>query len=258
MLSSASLLGTTTFVSSGVHATLTPQPLLPTSWHPVRLYVSSSDTPRTTRGTGAMISPLVGSSSLAMWCLMSLSSLSPPPPHRLPPLTSTSSRRVPLTRWPSHLYYFLQVLLHRGLRRHRVPARRPPVRPPTRCLTRVRWPRPSEWFLPQHLSRAQGRRCPFLRHPAPSRCLLRPRRASPSRCTSTSAGRGRSLLRHRGWPLICRRRPCLGRHQWCLLHRRHRHHRWSPLRRPRLLRCNSSLQLRCAGSSDCGGLLEYE
>ena len=78
----------------------------PTSWHPVRLSVSSSGTPRTIRGTGAMILPLVGSSSLAMWYLMSLSSLSPPPP-RLPPLTSTSSRRVPLTRWPSHLYCFL-------------------------------------------------------------------------------------------------------------------------------------------------------
>jgi hypothetical protein len=163
-----------------------------------------------------MILPLVASSSLAMWCLMSLSSLSPPPPHRLPPLTSTSSRRVPLTRWPSHLYCFLQDLLHRGLRRHCAPARRPPVWLRALCLARVRWPRPSGWFLRLHLTRARGRRCLFLRHPAPSRCLLHPRRASPSRCASTSAGRGRSrLLRHRGWPL----RPCLSRHRWCLLHR---------------------------------------
>ena len=47
--------------------------------------------PRTTRGTGAMILPLVGSSSLAMWCLMSLSSLSPPPPASAPDLDFLSS-----------------------------------------------------------------------------------------------------------------------------------------------------------------------
>jgi len=45
---------TITFVSSDVRVTLTPLPLLPTSWLPVRLNVSSSGTPRITRGTVAL------------------------------------------------------------------------------------------------------------------------------------------------------------------------------------------------------------
>ena len=53
-----------TSVSSGVRVTQTPQPLLLTSWRPVRLGVCFSVTPLTTRGTVASTSLLVGFSSL--------------------------------------------------------------------------------------------------------------------------------------------------------------------------------------------------
>ena len=56
-----SLLATTTFGSSGVRVTLTPPPLLLTSWRPARLVVCSLVTPLTTRGTDVLTSPLAAS-----------------------------------------------------------------------------------------------------------------------------------------------------------------------------------------------------
>jgi len=170
-----------------VHVTLTPLPPLPTSWLPVPLCVSSLGTPRITRGTGALTSPPVGSSSLAMWCLMSLSSPSPPPPPHLPPPIRTPSLCFPLTRWSSHFYRcLLQVMLPRA------PARRLPVTPLALRPARVRRRRPPELLLPLRPQRVRGRR---LSH------LLR---VSPSRCTSTGA--------------VCRRHRCLRHHRGPLLH----------------------------------------
>ena len=58
---SSVLLATITSVSSGVRVTLTPPPLLPTSWRPARLGVCSLGTLLTIRGTAASTSLLVGS-----------------------------------------------------------------------------------------------------------------------------------------------------------------------------------------------------
>jgi hypothetical protein len=96
-----------------VRATLTLLPPPHTSSPLARLRVSSSGTPRITRGTAASTLPLVGSSFLDTWCLMSPSFPTSPPPHHLLPQSSTTSR-FPLTRWSSHHCCFLQVLLHRA------------------------------------------------------------------------------------------------------------------------------------------------
>jgi hypothetical protein len=170
--------------------------------------VCFSGTPRTTRATAALTSPLVGSSSLAMWCLMSPCFPTPPPPHHPPStVTLTSSLSFLLMRWSSHLYFLsLQVL-----------ARRLSVLLPAQCLARVRWCR-LQWCrlsagprlrLPSGragLHRLRGRRYQPLRPASHSRCVStsaspqcpcrRPRdrrrrplrHASPSRCASTSAG----------------------------------------------------------------------
>jgi hypothetical protein len=82
--SSVPLRAMTTSVSSGVLATRTPLPLLLTSLHPVPPSVCFSGTPQTTRAIAALTSPLAGSSSLAMWCLMSPHFPTPPRPDHLP------------------------------------------------------------------------------------------------------------------------------------------------------------------------------
>src|SRR6185503_20252869 len=105
-LFSVPLLATTTFVSSGVHVTLTSPPLLLTSWRPARLVVCFLVTPLTTRGTAALTSPLAGSSSPGT-CLTSR--IFPTPPPLLLPLTPSWSPCFRLTRWFSHLC--LSVLL---------------------------------------------------------------------------------------------------------------------------------------------------
>jgi transposase InsO family protein len=91
--------------------------------------VCFSGTPRTTKATAALTSALAGSSSLAMWCLMSPYFPTPPPPHHPPPtLTLTSSLSFRLTRWSSHLSFLsLHVLAHHLL-----------VLLPARYLARVR------------------------------------------------------------------------------------------------------------------------
>jgi hypothetical protein len=155
---------------------------------------------------------------------MSPSSLSPPPPHPLPPVTLTCSLCFPLTRWSSHLCGgLLQVLLHRAPCRARVPARRPPAMPlalrPTRVQghrplvlprplrsTRVRGCCPPVLPRPLRSTRVQGRQLPHLLH------------ISPSWCASTSAVCGLlHCLSHHRRPLLRRRR------------RRHRHGPWLPV-----------------------------
>jgi hypothetical protein len=212
----------TTSVSSGVLATRTPLPLLLTSLHPVPPSVCFSGTPRTTRGTAALTSPLAGSSSLTMWCLMSPHF--PTPPHRPPPtLTLTSSLSFRLTWWSSHLFFLsLQVLAHRLS-----------VLLPAWCLARVRWCR-LRWC---HLSAAPHPRSP------PGRagvvglhrlrgCRYQPLRlASPSWCGSTSAD-----SRHRGSPLHRRRH----RHRRCPVPRQgHLHLRRRHLRHVSRRRCTT-------------------
>jgi hypothetical protein len=164
--------------------------------------VCFSGTPRTTRATAALTSPLVGFSSLAMWCLMSLYFPTLPPHHPPPTLTLTSSLPFRLTRWSSHLSFLsLQVLAHRLL-----------VLLPARCLARVRWCR---------LSAKPRLRSPPSRAGVVGLHRLRGRRyrplrpASPSRYGSTSAGcrrRGshRSHRRHHRRPHRC---PTLQRHR---------------------------------------------
>ena len=201
-----------------MRVTRTPPPPLPTSWLPVRLTVSSSDTPRITRGIDATTLPLVGSSSLAMWCLLSLPSPFPPPPLPLPPRSLTSPLCFPLTRWSSYLCScFMQVLLRRALRRGRAPASRSPMTPLA--------------LLPARTSRGHlPGRPPFLRPTRDPGRRLRPHRhTSPSRCSSTNnvLSRRRCLCCHR-WPLLRRGHLC---HRRLLLRRRHRHRR----RGPRLL-----------------------
>jgi hypothetical protein len=157
--------------------------------------------------------PLVESLSLAMWCSIS-SSLSPPPPHPLPPLTLTCSLCFPLTLWSSHLCRgLLQVLLHRDPCRARVPARRllvtplalrpariwgrrPPVLPRPLRSTRFRGRHPPVLPRPLRSTRVRGCRLPHLLRVSPSRARL------PVTCAACSA------------------RP--------LLRRRRRHHRHSP------------------------------
>ena len=187
-----------------MHVTRTPPPPLPTSWLPFNP-LSSLDTPRITRGTDATILPLVASSSLAMWCLMSLSSPFPPPPLR----TLTYSLCFPLTRWSSHLCrYFLQVLLRRA------PARRSPGTPSG--LYPARASRGHLLARPLCTTRVSGHRLGLRPH----------RHASPSRCASTSdvPGGRRCLRRHR-WPPL--RRGHL-RHRQRPLRQRHRHRRRGP------------------------------
>jgi hypothetical protein len=120
----------------------------------------------------------------------------------------TSPLCFPLTRWSSHLCScFLQVLLHRALRRHRALARRRPVTPPPLLPVRA-WP--------GHLPALP---LSFRLTGVPGRRLRLSLRASPSRYLCTSAGPGlRRHLRHRKWPLVRR-----GHHQWRLpLRRGHR------------------------------------
>jgi hypothetical protein len=139
--------------------------------------VCFSGTPRTTRATAALTSPLAGSSSLAMWCLMS-SYFPSPPHHPHPTLTLTSSLSFRLMWWSSHLSFLsLQVLAHCLS-----------VLLLAQCLARVRW---------CHLRWCRLSVGPHLRSP-PGRAgvvglyRLRGRRyrplrlASPSRCGSTS------------------------------------------------------------------------
>jgi hypothetical protein len=154
--------------------------------------VCFSGTPRTTRATAALTSPLAGSSSLAMWCLMSLHFSTPPPPHHPPPtLLLTSSLSLRLTWWSSHLSFLsLQVLAHRLS-----------VILPARCLARVQWCR-LRWC---HLSAEPHLRSPPGRAGVVGLHRLRGHRyqplrlASPSRCGSTSAAcrRRGSHLHHR-------------------------------------------------------------
>jgi hypothetical protein len=198
----------TTSVSSGVLATRTPLPLLLTSSHLVPPSVCFSGTPRTTRATAALTSPLAGSSSLAMWCLMSPHFPTPPPHHPPPTLTLTSSLSFRLTRSSRHLFFLsLQVLAHRLS-----------VLLPARCLDRVRWCR-LRWC---RLSAEPRLRSPPGRAGVVGLHRLRGRRyqplrlASRSRCGSTSAA-----CRHSGSPLHRRRRH---RPHRCLLLRWHR--RW--------------------------------
>jgi hypothetical protein len=103
--------------------------------------VSFSDTLRITRVTDALTLPLAVSSSLAMSCLMSRRSLTPPPLHPHLPLTLRRLPSFPLTRRFRHPSPpTLQVLLRRALLV--VPPRPCRTRPRTfRCLTRSRQPR---------------------------------------------------------------------------------------------------------------------
>jgi hypothetical protein len=99
--------------------------------------VSLSDTLRITRVTDALTLPLAVSSSLAMSCLMSRPSLTPPPLHPHLPLTLRRLPCFPLTRRFRHPSpSTLQVLLRRTLLV--VPSRRTRT---FRCLTRSRQPR---------------------------------------------------------------------------------------------------------------------
>ena len=181
-----------------------------------------------------MTSPLAGSSSLAMWCLMSLYFPTPPPHHPPPTLTLTSSLSFRLTRWSSHLFFLsLQVLAHRLS-----------VLLPARCLARVRWCR-LRWC---HLSAGPRLRSPPGRTGVVGLHRLRGRRyrplrpASPSRCGSTSASprcpcrrprdRHRRSLRHAS-PSRCASTSASCRHRGSHHHRRRRHHRRPLLRRHR-------------------------
>jgi len=160
---------------------------------------------------------LVASSSLAMWCSMSLSFCFPPPQLLPPARTLTYLLCFPLTRWSSHLCRcFLQVLLRHAPRRSPTPARRLPVTP--RGLYPAWASRGHLPGWPLRTTRVSGRRLRLWphRHASPSRCSftsdvptprvpdrqLRPHRhASPSRCVSTSdvPDWRRCLRRHR-WP----------------------------------------------------------
>jgi hypothetical protein len=141
--------------------------------------VSSSGTPRITRATGILILPPDGSSFLAMWCSMSLSSPSSAP---LPPLLILIPPPCfPLTRWSSHLFHgLLQVLLHRAPCRVPVPApepvwaRRPLALPRPLLLARILGPRFP--FLPWPL------RSPWIRRRRP---LVLPDTSFAVRCTGT-------------------------------------------------------------------------
>jgi len=128
----------------------------PHSWLLVRLSVSSLGTPRITRGTAATTLPLVESSSLAMWCSMSLSSPFPPPPLPLPPRSLTSPLFFLLTWWSSHLCRcFLPVLLRS----------RSPVTPRGQYPTRA-----SRGHLPDRSLRTTWVRLKPHRHASPSQC----------------------------------------------------------------------------------------
>jgi hypothetical protein len=164
--------------------------------------VSSSGTPRITRGIVVLTLPPDESSSLAMWCLMSPSSPSPSPAHPPPLLILIPPPCFPLTRWSSHLFRgLLQVLLPRATYRDPVPAPRSPV------LQRARDRRPSA--LPRPLVLPRPLRSTRLRRRRP---LVLPRHLHGSLCryTCTSAVRDRR------------------RHSRSLLHRGLRHHRRSP------------------------------
>jgi hypothetical protein len=164
--------------------------------------VSSSVTPRITRGTDASTLPHDVFSSRAMWCSMSPSFPFPAPLLLRSP---THPPFFPLIRWSSHLSCgLLQVPLHRAPRRPPVPATlrvrapRPPVRPRLLPLVPTRGLRPP--FRPQG-GRAGCRRRILPRHPP-----RRLRRGSPRRYGFTSAG-------------------CGHRRSLSLLHQGHRHHR---------------------------------
>jgi hypothetical protein len=135
--------------------------------------VSSSGTPRITRGIGALTLPPDGSSSLAMWCSMSPSFPSPahPPPLQFlipPPF-------FPLTRWSSHLFRGLLHVLFR-----RAPCRLPVLTP------RMVWARrPLAWPRPLRLAQLRGPRSSILPRgalPVPRCC---PGTSFAVRCAST-------------------------------------------------------------------------
>lgn len=152
-----------------------------------------------------MTSALAGSSSLAMWCLMSPYFPTPPPPHHPPPtLTLTSSLSFRLTRWSSHLSFLsLQVLAHHLS-----------VLLPARYLARVRWCRVS---AAPRLRSPPGRARVVGLHRLRGRRYQPLRLALPSRCGSTSAD-----CRRRGSHLHRRRRRHRHRPHRCLLLRQHR------------------------------------
>jgi hypothetical protein len=153
--------------------------------------------------------PLVGSSSLAMWCSMSLSSLSPPPPTTTPDLDLFSLFPTNTVVQPP-LSWSPEVLLYRAPCRACVPARRPPVTPLALRPARVQGRRPPVLPRPFHSTRVRGRHPSVLPRPLRStrvrgRRLSHLLRISPSRCASTSAVCG----------LLC----YLSHHQRPLLHR---------------------------------------
>jgi hypothetical protein len=200
--SSLPLRAMTTSVSSGVLATRTPLPLLLTCWHPVPPFVCFSGTPWTTRATAALTSPLAGSSSLAMWCLMNPHFPTPPPHHPPLTLTLTSSLSFRLTRWSSHLFSLsLQVLAHRLS-----------VLLPARCLAQVRWCR-LRWCrlsMAPRLRSRPGRAGVVGLHRLRGHRYQPLQLTSPSWCGSTSTDYRRRVSPlsrrrrcHRRWPSPC-------------------------------------------------------
>jgi hypothetical protein len=184
--------------------------------------VCFSGTPRTTRATAALTSPLAGSSSLAMWCLMSSYFPSPPPHHPPPTLTLTSSL------FPTDVVVEPPILpLSAGTRSLPVgptpgpvpcpgPVVSPTVVSPLRGAPSSITPGPSggggpvppagpsvptppaRFAQPVRVYQHQPPRCPRRRPQDRHRRSLQ--HASPSRCASTSAGcrrRGSHLHRRR-------------------------------------------------------------
>jgi hypothetical protein len=164
-----------------VRVTLTPPPPLLISWLPGRPSVSFSDTLRITRVTDALTLPLAVSSSLAMSCLMSRRSLTPPlHPHL--PLTLRRLPSFPLTRRFRHPSPpTLQVLLRRA---PLVVPRRPRT---FRCLTRSRQPRS---FHPRSLWLRRLPLCRMLPFRSRDRAH-RPHLLPGASVSSTSAGGSR-------------------------------------------------------------------
>jgi hypothetical protein len=144
----------------------------------------------------------------------------------------TSSPRFSLTRWSSHHWCFLQVLLHRAPALLPAPARRR---------------RPLALLLPRRPARVRSPRLPRV---SPSRCAStsgasdRPRstrsrshphlrRVSPNRCASTSGVSGQ---------LRCTRSRSRRHRPGIRLHRRHLHHRRLSRQQPKVCRrCTTRL-----------------